>query len=229
MPPDRIRYVFLHLDGVVLQSILVPIIKSVVTKLGGEYCADIESNVLSHSQRDAASFLIRKLRLSLSESEVIELYNETRKAYLLTNRVRPNAGLKSFLTMLKANGYRVVAYGGADRDYFLEHAGTFREFFDDEGYIQTRDIRPGVKEIIKNIYGLDFNEALFIDDTIAVALAAKQYEVPFIGMTTEHAFSYQRQEMERLNVKYVVHSLQDVDLSFLNRLQQEALCHSVWK
>jgi hypothetical protein len=48
-------------------------------------------------------------------------------------------------------------------------------------------------------------------------------------MTTEHAFSYQRHEMERLNVKYVVHSLQDVDLSFLNRLQQEALCHSVWK
>lgn len=224
-----IRYVFLHLDGVILQNILVPIIQSIVHGLGGKYSAEVENNVLSRSQAHAAEFLIRHFNLQLSKNEVIELYNRARERFIQAHEIRPREGLKEFLLMLKAGGYRVVAYGGADREYFLTNVGECGALFDDDGYIQTRDIRPGVRQIIHNIYAMDCREALFIDETAVVAQEAKADDVPFIGMCTGHDVSFQKQEMEVLGVKYFVHSLQDVDLPTLARVERDAQCLSLWK
>ncbi len=224
-----IRHIFLHLDGVVLENILAPVMLSLIHKLGGNYSAGLENNILSRSQVHAATHLIRHLRLELSVDEIIELYREERNAYLHVNQIRQKEGLEHFLEMLNENGYRVIAYGGADREYFLENTGNIRHYFAGEGYIQTRDIRPGVKEIIRDIYRIGFHEALFIDETLAVAEAAKEHDVPFIGISNEHLFSFQRQEMELLGVKYFVHSLSDIDLPFITNIQRSTLLGNIWK
>jgi len=224
-----IRYVFVHLDGVVLENILAPVIFSLIRKLGGSYSAGLENNILSRSQDYAAAYLIQQLNLQLSVEQVIQLYRDEREAYIVGNRIGQKKGLEHFLKRLTTNGYRVLAYGGADRDYFLENTGNVRNYFADDGYVQTRDIRPGVKEIIQDIFHIDFEEALFIDETIAVAEAARQHNVPFIGISNGHTFSFQRREMELMGVKYLVKSLSDIDLPLLNEIQQVTLSGSFWK
>lgn len=223
-----IRYILLHLDGVVLENIMMPIARSVVQKLGGEYSAELENSVLSRSAEHATAYLIETLSLPLSTGEALALYQNARRDYIQTHEIRPKACLKPFLVMLRASGYKVVAYGGADRDYFLSQAAHFREFFDDDGYIQTRDIRPGVKEIVKDIYSMEFGEALFIDETVAVARAAKAHGVPFIGMHGGHAFGFQEQGMKELGVRFFVESLCEMDRSYMDRIQQVARCGHFW-
>jgi phosphoglycolate phosphatase-like HAD superfamily hydrolase len=225
----RISHIFLHLDGAVLENILAPVILSLVRKLGGSYSAELENNILSRSQSHAATFLISHLNLQLSVEEVIELYKKERKAYILTNQIRQKKGVRRFLTMLKKNGYRILAYGGADRDYFLTKTKNIRSYFDGDGYIHTRDIRPGVKEIVRDICRIGFHEALFIDDTTAVAGAAREHDVPFIGISTGYNFSFQQKEMGTIGVKYFVKSLSEIDLSLLTIIQEAALCNRVWK
>lgn len=223
-----IRYILLHLDGVVLENIMAPITRSVVQQLGAEYSSELENSILSRSANHATAYLIDTLNLSLSTSEAMALYSSARQDYIRTHEIRARACLEPFLVMLKASGYRVVAYGGADRDYFLSQAAGFREFFDDEGYIQTRDIRPGVKEIVKDLYSMEFREALFIDETVAVARAAKEHDVPFIGMHSGHAFSFQEQGMRELGVRFFVESLCEIDRSYMDTVERAACAGQFW-
>lgn len=213
MPSGGDRFVFLHLDGVVMENILAPILLSLVKRLGGEYTAELENNVFSCSREHAAAYLIEHLNLGLSVSEVIRLYLEARRDYLQTNQIRPRPGLTMLLALLRSCGYRIVAYGGADPDYYLAHTESFREHFDDD-YIQTRDFRPGVRHIVREIR---CGEVLFIDDTVAVAREAKELGVPFIGVSTGHSFSFQYREMELFGVPSLVRSLSEIDIPMLSR------------
>jgi len=85
-----------------------------------------------------------------------------------------------------------------------------------------------VKEIIFNNYGLKPWEALFIDEEFIIAQASKDLLVPFIGMSTGFDYSYQKQEMEKLGVKYLIHSLDEIDSEYLECIQREVTNGKIW-
>lgn len=221
MANNNIHYIFLHLDGVILENILAPITLRIIKKLGGEYTAEVENNVFAQSQTHAANYLKQTLNLSHSIEELIQLYYSERKKYESENPIRPREGIEELLKLLKSFGYKIVSYGGAPKDYFLKNINGFLDYFDDEKYIQTKDIRPGVKEITQDIYKLQFREVLFIDEERTVAEAAKQYNAPFIGVVSDHAYSFQKREMEKIKVKYIVNNLNEINSSLLNKIEDE--------
>ena len=52
-------------------------------------------------------------------------------------------------------GVRVTCYGGRNREYtFDRYLGHLAEYFDaDIPYVDVNDIRPGTKEIVRDIFG----------------------------------------------------------------------------
>ena len=224
----QIRYIFLHFDGVILQNILAPITCSVIKKLGGTYSAEIENNIFAKSQTHAANFIINHLKLDISVQDVINLYYAERKLFEETHTIKFNIGVKKFLTLLKDLGYTVISYGGAPKEYFLNHVKDLSPFFSHDKYIQTREFRPGVKEIVFQMFGLKPMEALFIDEEFNIALAAKDLQVPFIGISTGYDYSFQKSEMKKLGVKYLIDSLEEMDAQFLTRIQKDVLDGCIW-
>ena len=224
-----IQYVFLHLDGVILENILAPIIRNILKKLGGEYTAEVENNIFARSQIHAARYLKQTLNLSHSVEDIIQLYYSERKKYESENSIRLNDGLEDLLKLLKSFGYKIVSYGGAPKEYFLKNAKDFLDYFDDEKYIQTKDIRPGVREITQGIYNLQFKEVLFIDEERTVAEAAKHYNAPFIGVASKHEYSFQKMEMEKIKVKYIVNNLKEINSSLLNKIEVDIKQNLIWQ
>ncbi|HRG74976.1 MAG TPA: hypothetical protein PLX69_10490 [Leptospiraceae bacterium] len=225
---NTIQYIFLHLDGVILENILAPITRNIIKKLGGEYTAEVENNIFARSQIHAANYLKQTLNLSHSLEEIIQLYYSERKKYESENSIRLNDGLEDLLKLLKSSGYKIVSYGGAPKDYFLKNINGFLNYFDDEKYIQTKDIRPGVKEITQGIYNLRFQEVLFIDEERTVAEAAKHYNAPFIGVASNHEYSFQKMEMEKIKVRYIVNSLSEINTMLLSKIEIETKLNLVW-
>lgn len=217
----KAKYIFLHFDGVVLENILAPLVYSIVKKLGGIYSAEIENNIFAISQKDAAKFLIDKLKLKLTEKEVISLYYSEREKFEKKHEIKKAKGLIPFFERLKNLNFKVISYGGASKDYFLKNTKDIALYFDDEKYIQTRDFRPGLKEITRSIYQLNVDEVVFIDEESSVARVAKELCIPFIGMDSGHSFSFQKQEMEKLNIQHIVSSLEEINEELLENAMKK--------
>lgn len=226
---DPIRYVFLHFDGVILENILAPIIFNLIQKLGGDYSAEIENHIFARSQKHAANFIINHLNLTISPEEIINLYYTERKQYETTHEIKLNEGVESFLILLKTLGYEVISYGGAPKEYFLGNVGTLHSYFSEEKYIQTRDFRPGVQEILARNLRLKPWEALFVDEEYVIAQACKSLQVPFIGFSTKFEYSFQKSEMQRFGVKYIVDSLEQIDRIFLTKIQEDVMADRIWR
>ncbi len=223
-----IRYVFLHFDGVILENILAPIIFNVIQELGGVYSAEIENNIFAKSQKHAANFIIKHLNLTISTEEVINLYYTERKHYEATHEIKLNQGVESFLILLKSFGYEVISYGGAPIEYFLGNVGSLSSYFSEEKYIQTKDFRPGVQEILSRFQSVKPSEALFIDEEFTIAQACHSLQVPFVGFSTKFEYSFQRKEMQKFGVKYIINSLEEIDRFFLEKIQEDVLGDCIW-
>jgi len=144
-----------------------------------------------------------------------------RKKYESENSIQLKEGMQEVLSLFKSLGYKVVSYGGASKEYFTKNTSNIQKYFDDEKYIQTKDIRPGIKEITKDIYNLQFQEVLFIDEEKNVAEAAMRYNTPFIGVASHKEFSFQRIEMEKIKVKYIVNNLYEINSFLLNKIESD--------
>jgi len=95
-------------------------------------------------------------------------------------------------------------------------------------YICTNDFRPGIKEITKDIYNIDYDQVLFIDDVNTVAEKAKELNVPFIGIPSCEEWSYQKSDMSQTGVNHIVKSIRDINLELLNTIDSEVANHKVW-
>lgn len=223
-----IKYVFVHLDGVLLENILGEIVKGMVERWGGKYNAEAENNVFAQPQEHATSFFTRKFNLSLSHEEVLNVYYEERAKVERKIKIKKQKGFLKFLQLMHSLELKVVAYGGAPLEYFTKHTGKYLHFFSDVKYIRTHKMRPGIKEIAKGVYNLKYNQVLFIDEENTVALAARKYKVPFIGMPSFKK-GFQKEEMKKTNVKYLVRSLNEIDLTLLRKIDRDARENAVWK
>jgi beta-phosphoglucomutase-like phosphatase (HAD superfamily) len=214
----HLRLVALDMDGVLLNDTFSPVIHRFVVSRGGHYTADLERAVLSRPRLEAAA----ALGMDGAPEDVVAAYFLERQRYLEDHPVRVHDGVGRLLELLRVLDVRVICYGGLGRAHFEAYLEPYAEYFDEPTYVCTNDIRPGIREITRDIFGLRYDQALFIDDVASVAEAAHRLGAAFIGYPTAYEHSFQEQLMREAGVRHIVRSLDAIDEELLHRIDGEA-------
>ncbi len=226
MKLQTLRLVALDIDGPCLKDTFSPVIRMLVERWGGVYTAEVENAVFSQNRDRAAGFLIRQFGLDMKPDELLTLYFREREKFEAEHETGPVEGLEGFLDLVDDLGLSLLCYGGLNEDYFRKNLGPLASRF--ERYVCTNDFRPGVKEIVRDITGREFREALFVDDVSGVARAAKEFGASFVGIPSSFSWGHQREEMVRAGVRYIFDSVADIDEETFLRLDAEASLGTHW-
>ncbi|MFI7316752.1 HAD family hydrolase [Streptomyces venezuelae] len=227
---QKIRLVALDSDGVLLNDTYSPVIERFVTRHGGQYTAAVERGVWGSPQLAAGQNMALACKLPWSAKETIAAFFEEREEYLKEHPVRMTEGAGQLLATLREAGVRTVCYGGRNREYtFDTYLGHLAEYFDAEiPYVDVNDFRPGTKEIVRDIFGYDFDEVLFVDDINRVAEVTKVLGAGFLGVPASMPHNFQRAEMEATGVRYTVDDIREIDLELLQKIDQELAAGTLW-
>ena len=214
----NIKMIAVDIDGVLLEDTFSPILYRLAKKYHKTYSQELEVNTFSQNRQEAAIFLKSYFEKDSSLEMMIQEYFEERDRYLNGRNTTINSGVPQFLNMLKALEIPLVCYGGLEEGEidpsFTVCLSNFQE------YICTNDFRPGLKEIISK-YNLDFTDVLFIDDVAKVALEAKKFDIPFIGVPSSHEWGFQKQLMQKAGVKYMVSSIEEITEDYLRLVDED--------
>ncbi|MEU6123905.1 HAD family hydrolase [Streptomyces sp. NPDC047123] len=217
--------VAVNIDGVLLNDSFGPVIRRLVESRGGQYGPELEQALLSQPQMVAAQAAADVL--GGSAKELLVAYFEERERYMAEHPVRVLPGAAELLGRLRALGVRTVCYGGLEKAHFDQYLGGLAEYFDEPVYVCTNDFRPGIREIAE-LFGLELDRVLFIDDVARVAEAARELGVAFIGHPSDYEHGYQRPLMERAGARHIVRSLDAIDEGLLREADAEAAAGRNW-
>jgi len=215
------------IDGVLLTDTFSPVLHSLALEAGREYTREIERNIFSRPQKEGAQYWKKINNLDISETELNKGYFEAREKYLKTHGCGLIEGVPEFLELISSLDVRLISYGGLSEEHLADDYKKIKHYF--ERYVCTNDFRPGIKEITKDMYGLEYNQVLFIDDVNTVAEVAKINNVPFIGVPSNYPFGFQRQDMLATGVKYILNSVKDIDMELLEKIDHEASVGTIWE
>lgn len=224
---NHLRMAAVNIDGVLLNDSFSPVIHQFIVSRGGTYTPDVERRIFSQPRSIAGARMAEVIQVPMTGQEALDAYFEERASYLEKNPVHLLDGALDLMRRLRALGLETVCYGGLDQSHFDRYLGTHAELFD-SGYVCTNDFRPGIAKITTDIFGLAYDQALFIDDVAAVAQEAKRLGVSFIGHPSSFVHSFQRQLMREAGVRHLVDSLQAVDEDRLRTIDAEAAARTVW-
>lgn len=226
----KIRLVALDSDGVLLNDTYSPVIERFVTKHGGEYTAAVERGVWGSPQLAAGQNMALACRLPWSAKETIAAFFAEREEYLKEHPVEVMPGADELLATLREVGVRVTCYGGRNREYtFDKYLGHLAGYFDAEiPYVDVNDFRPGTKEIVRDIFGYEFDEVLFVDDINRVAEVTKALGAGFVGVPASMPHNFQRAEMALTGVRYTVDDIRQLDVTLLEKVDEELAAGTLW-
>jgi phosphoglycolate phosphatase-like HAD superfamily hydrolase len=227
-PFTRLRLVALNIDGVLLNDTFSPVIHRFVTGRGGHWSADLERSVFSQPQHIAGRNMAAALPGAMTGQEALAAYFEERDAYLAGHPVVLTPGAIALVERVRALGLRTVCYGGLGIEHFRRFLGEWAELFDGPGYVCTNDFRPGLREIATEIFGVEYDEAVFVDDVARVAEAARELGTGFIGHPTDFAHSHQPQLMREAGARHVVGALDAIDERLLRTVDEELASGAFW-
>jgi phosphoglycolate phosphatase-like HAD superfamily hydrolase len=221
----KIKLIAIDIDGILLEDTFSPIIRNFVSKFGVTYTRELERKIFSRPQMEAASYLGKII--GKDYKDLISSYFEERDKYIKIFGCSVNEGVPELLELLSTFNVRLVYYGGLSEDKITSNLSKYKHYF--EQYICTNDFRPGIKEITKDMYGLEYDQIIFIDDVNSVAEVAKINNVPFIGIPSNFPWGFQRQDMIATEVKYLLNSIKEIDADLLERIDYEASVGTIWK
>lgn len=228
MELDHLRLAAVNIDGVLLNDTFSPVIHQFIVSRGGRYTVESERSIFSQPQHLAFRRLAAEVGWCATVEEVREAYFEERAQYLRTHPVVLSGGAVELLERLRAVGLMTVCYGGLEKAHFDRFLGEHAALFDGPGYICTNDFRPGIHEITAEVFGLRYDQALFVDDVARVAEVAKSLGVPFIGHPSSFRHSFQAQLMREAGVRHLVRSLRAIDEDLLRAVDAQAAVGAVW-
>ncbi|WP_370114672.1 HAD family hydrolase [Streptacidiphilus sp. MAP12-33] len=218
---QQLRLVALNIDGVLLNDTFSPVIHHFVVSRGGTYSADLERRIFSQPRDVAGREMAAAVVPDLTGEEALSAYFADRDDYLRGNPVARADGAVDLLHRVRLLGLGVVCYGGLDKEHFDRYLGDVADLFDGPGYVCTNDFRPGIREIAE-IFGLEPDRTLFVDDVARVAEAARDLGASFIGVPTSFPHSHQRELMREAGVRHLVDRLGAIDETLLRAVDAEA-------
>lgn len=227
---SKIRLVALDSDGVLLNDTYSPVIERFVTEHGGRYTAEVERGVWGSPQLAAGQNMALACRLPWSARDTIAAFFRARDEYLTTHPIEVTDGADQLLATLRDAGVRVTCYGGRNREYtFDKYLGHLSGYFDSEiPYVDVNDFRPGVKEIVRDVFGYQFDEVLFVDDINRVAEVTKALGAGFVGVPASMPHNFQRAEMAQTGVRYTVDDIRHIDVALLEKVDEELAAGTLW-
>jgi hypothetical protein len=228
-PLRTLRLAAVNIDGVLLNDSFSPVLHRLVLKYGGVYTRELEQRLFSQSRLAAAKVLLEETGAGVSEQEAIADYFAEREHHLRDHPVHTLDGAEELLHRLRGLGLDVICYGGLDETHFHRHLGTWKHLFTAPHYICTDDFRPGIREIVRDRFGLGYHQVLFIDDVARFAGHAKELDVPFVGRPSTFEHGFQRELMRELGVRHLVGRLAEIDEERLRTLDREAGLGTVWQ
>ncbi|WP_327354430.1 HAD family phosphatase [Streptomyces sp. NBC_01304] len=223
-----LRLAALNIDGVLLNDTFSPVIHHFIVSRGGTYTAELERSIFSQPQHIAGRLLADAVGGDLTGEEALAAYFEERAEYVDRHPVTITPGTRDLLLRLRGAGLRTVCYGGLGKEHFDRHLGQYADLFDGPGYVCTNDIRPGLKEITEDVFGLRPDQALFVDDVARVADTARELGTAFVGHPSTFVHSHQRALMRELGVRHVISGLDALDDDLLHRIDQEMSANTFW-
>lgn len=217
---NNIKLIACDIDGVLLKDTFSPVLRILANKYGVEYTSELENNTFSKNREEAADYLLNYLMLpeETSIKDFLSEYFEERKYFVNRDGNPIIPGVLDFLELMKSLEVKLVCYGGLEEDLIDLRFKPYLKYFDK--YICTNSFRPGLKEITE-LYGLRFSEVLFIDDVSQVAEEAKRYFIPFIGIPANHSWGFQKKEMKKIGVKYLVSSVKEITKEYLEKVDSD--------
>ncbi|OTP87372.1 hypothetical protein B6D12_12730 [Gilliamella apicola] len=223
----QIRLVALDLDGVLINDTYSPVIKNFIEKHNGIYSREAERLIWGSPHIAGGHNMSMFCKLPMSAQKTIEKFFEEREEYIKKHPVRLEPGVKDLLKLLTEKGARITSYGGRTKEYAFKYLSDVADYFDkDIPYVDTNSIRPGVKEITQEIFGLNFNQILFIDDINRMAEVCKFFSTGFIGTPVTQ---YQLEDMKNTGVKYIAtQGIKDIDSNMLDQIDNDLYSNSVW-
>lgn len=212
----NIKLIACDIDGVLLEDTFSVVLNNMSKKLNFEYTSELERNTFSQSREQALKYMSNILNIQNEDDaqHLLQTYFLERDKFIARNGNPILEATLPFLERLKSLKVKLICYGGLDIDMIDTRFLPYLKVFDQ--YICTDTFRPGLKEITKQFYNLEYSEVLFIDDVNKVAEEAKKYDIPFIGVPTKHTWGFQEQQMIETGVKYRVNGIQDITLDYLN-------------
>lgn len=231
MSLKKIKLFAIDSDGVLLNDTYSPAIKLFVESFGVNYSPLIERSVWGSPQVTAGHNLALACNLPYSGENVIKDFFKTREIYLKQHPVEVLPGIASTLALLSSTGARITCYGGRHKEYsFDKFLKPYGNYFDKElPYIDINAFRPGMYEIVKEKFDLNFDEVIFIDDINRVAEVCKSLATGFIGVPASMPHNYQREEMIATGVKYMVNRFTDITEKLIQKVDDHLFSADLWK
>lgn len=224
---DNIKMIACDIDGVLLTDTFSPVLYNMSKQFGIEYTRELERNLFSQKRKDAINYAIGLLGIEEQKgSELLNKYFEQRNKYIDGHSCHILEGVPDFLERMSKLDIKMVCYGGLEVKYIINEFEPFLKYF--EQYICTNEFRPGIKEIVKKYYNFDYNEVLFIDDVNTVAEQAKKLGVPFIGIPAKYSWSYQKEDMKKTGVKYLLNGVNEIDEYILESIDNDITRDVFW-
>jgi len=227
---NKIKLFAIDSDGVLLNDTYSPVIKRFVEMHGGKYDAYVERYVWGSPQITAGHNMALACKLPWSGEKTIAEFFKERELYLEKNPVEVLPDIEKTLKMLHATGAKLVCYGGRNKEYsFDKYLSEYKKYFDlDFPYIDINNIRPGVNEVVKDYFHLDYDEVVFIDDINRVAEVCKEFNAGFIGIPANMEHNYQKHEMDETGVQFTCTSFSNITLDMVMELEKMMLLSQYW-
>ncbi|WP_051980708.1 HAD family hydrolase [Burkholderia sp. 9120] len=223
----KIKLIAVDTNGVLLKDTFGITIKRFIESRGGVYTAELERLVLGAPHIAGGHIMALACKLPWTAQETIDAFLAEHKTYTRDDPVVVNPGVGDALALLHDTGVRITTYGGRPEDsMFAEFLHPFRAYFDrDIPYVNIDQIRPGMKEIVKERFGYHFDEVLFIDDLGKVGEVCKTLGCGFIGVPVT---DFQRQLMQDAGAAHLVDSLAEVGVELLDRIDNALFNGRFW-
>ncbi|HAT2828853.1 hypothetical protein FMK81_26880 [Klebsiella oxytoca] len=223
----KIKLVAIDVDGVILTDTYSPAIKSFIEKNGGIYNSELERQVWGSPHIAGGHNMALACKLPWSAQKTINEFFLHHNEYIKENPISIVEGAELLLKNLNQFNVKVTSYGGRTKEYvFDRYMPSLKQYFDKElPYIDTNTIRPGVKEITKDIFGFNFDEVLFIDDINRMAEVAKHFRTGFIGTPVTQ---FQKQQMTETGVKFILPSVMEITPEILTAVDDAMNTNTHW-
>jgi beta-phosphoglucomutase-like phosphatase (HAD superfamily) len=226
----KVRVVALDCDGVLIDDTYLAMIERFVTGHGGVYDAAAERDVIGLRDIVVADKLTRLCGLDQTAEATLEQLWAARQEYLAEHPIRVAEGVRERLTALGKLGVRLTCYGGRTREHtFDRYLGDLVDLFDPEvPYVSINEHRPGVEHIARGVFGVGFDEIVFVDDVSRVAEDARAHGAGFIGFPSSPAHARQREFMAGCGVRHLAESLAELTPELLAIVDEELATSTHW-